>query len=67
MLDYTYDSNFKICITAMNIVYTLVVRCPFQIKDKTRRIEEVMIEKVCDLKMAVRQIASKILKCIFNN
>ena len=26
-----------------------------------------MIEKVCDLKMAVRQIASKILKKIFNN
>jgi len=27
----------------------------------------VMIEKVCDLKMAVRQIATKILKRIFNN
>lgn len=26
-----------------------------------------MIEKVCDLKMAVRQIATKILKRIFNN
>lgn len=67
MLDYTYDYNFKICITAMNIVYTLVMRCPVQIKQRTRRIEEVMIEKVCDLKMAVRQIATKILKKIFNN
>lgn len=26
-----------------------------------------MIEKICDLKMAVRQIASKILKKIYNN
>lgn len=67
MLDYTYDYNFKICITAMNIVYTLVMRCPVQVKERARRIEEVMIEKVCDLKMAVRQIATKILKKIFNN
>jgi hypothetical protein len=67
MLDLTYDFNFKICITAMNILLTLALRYPQEIIQKVRKIEDIMIEKICDLKMAVRQIASKILKKIFSN
>ena len=36
-------------------------------KSKVKKIEDVMVEKICDLKMAVRQIAAKILKKIFDN
>lgn len=67
MLDYTYDYNFKICITAMNIVLTLIMRYPKEVRGRVKKIEDVMVEKVCDLKMAVRQIAAKILKKIFSN
>lgn len=67
MLDLTYDYNFKICITAMNITLTLMVQYPKEIKPKIKKIEDVMIEKICDLKMAVRQIAGKVLKKIFDN
>ena len=67
MLDYTYDYNFKICITAMNILLTLTDRHPTVTHSKLKKIEEIMMEKICDLKMAVRQIAAKVLKKIFNN
>ena len=67
MLDYTYDYNFKICITAMNIILTLMAQYPNDVKSKIKKIEDVMVEKICDLKMAVRQIAAKILKKIFDN
>ena len=67
MLDYTYDYNFKICITAMNIIFALTDRHPKVTQPKLKKIEEIMVEKICDLKMAVRQIAAKILKKIFNN
>ena len=67
MLDLTYDYNFKICITAMNITLTLMVQYPKEIRPKIKKIEDVMIEKICDLKMAVRQIAGKVLKKIFDN
>ena len=67
MLDYSYDYNFKICITAMNILHTLIQRHPALTLPKLRKIEEIMLEKICDLKMAVRQIAVKILKVIFDN
>lgn len=67
MLDYTYDYNFKICITAMNIILMLMVQYPGDVKSKVKKIEDVMIEKICDLKMAVRQIAAKVLRKIFDN
>ena len=67
MLDYTYDYNFKICITAMNIILALTDRHPKVTQPKLKKIEEIMVDKICDLKMAVRQIAAKILKKIFNN
>lgn len=67
MLDYTYDYNFKICITAMNVILMLMAQYPDEVKVKAKQIEDVMIEKMCDLKMAVRQIAAKILKKIFDN
>jgi hypothetical protein len=67
MLDYTYDYNFKICITAMNILYILIASYPQECAQKFKKIEDIMIEKICDLKMAVRQIASKILRRIYSN
>jgi hypothetical protein len=67
MLDFTYDYNFKICITAMNIILTMMVQYPAEVKPKLKKIEDVMVEKLCDLKMAVRQIAAKILKKIFDS
>ena len=67
MLDLTYDYNFKICITAMNILYTLIANYAQQCASKAKKIEDIMIEKICDLKMAVRQIASKILRKIYSN
>lgn len=38
MLDFTYDYNFKICITAMNIVLNLIVHFPEQTKAKIKKI-----------------------------
>lgn len=67
MLDLTYDYNFKICITAMNILLTLVSNYASSCSSKLRKIEDIMMDKICDLKMAVRQIASKILKRIYTN
>lgn len=67
MLDYTYDYNFKICITAMNIILMLMGQYPRELSPKLRKIEDVMVEKICDLKMAVRQIAAKTLRRIFDN
>lgn len=67
MLDLTYDYNFKICITAMNIIYTLIANYTQECAPKAKKIEDIMIEKICDLKMAVRQIASKILRKIYSN
>lgn len=51
----------------MNIISTVISSHPQEASLKLKKIEDIMIEKVCDLKMAVRQIASKILKKIFNN
>lgn len=67
MLDLTYDYNFKICITAMNILLTLVSNYASSCSNKLRKIEDIMMDKICDLKMAVRQIAAKILKRIYTN
>ncbi len=67
MLDYTYDYNFKICITAMNIILTLMSHFPAEVSVKIKKIDDVMVEKICDLKMAVRQIASKILRKILDS
>jgi hypothetical protein len=65
VLDLTYDYNFKTCITAMNIVWTMVAKFYNAISPKKDKTEDVIIEKICDLKMAVRQIAAKILKKIY--
>ena len=46
----------------MNIILILMVQYPKEVKSKVKKIEDVMVEKICDLKMAVRQIAVKILK-----
>lgn len=49
----------------MNIVLCLVGKFPNKVKSKYEAIEDVIIEKICDLKMAVRQIANKILKKMY--
>jgi hypothetical protein len=67
MLDYTYDYNFKICITAMNIILNLMQHFPTEVNIKIKKIEDVMVEKICDLKMAVRQIAAKVLRKILDS
>lgn len=67
ILDLTYDYNFKTCITAMNIIWTMVAKFFNSIFPKKEKTEDVIIEKICDLKMAVRQIASKILKKIYDS
>ena len=51
----------------MNIILSLMVSHPTSTKNKLSKIEDVMVEKICDLKMAVRQIAVKILKKIFDS
>jgi hypothetical protein len=67
VLDLTYDYNFKTCITAMNIVWTMVAKFYNAVSLKKDKTEDVIIEKICDLKMAVRQIAAKILKKIYES
>ena len=52
ILDLSYDYNFKTCITAMNIVWTLVSKYPNSIYPKREKTEDIIIEKICDLKMA---------------
>ena len=43
MLDYTYDYNFKICITAMNIVLMLLMKYPQEVRPRVKKIEDVMV------------------------
>lgn len=50
----------------MNIILMLMVQYPNEVKKKLKKIEDVMVEKICDLKMAVRQIAAKTLRKIFD-
>lgn len=51
----------------MNILLTLVSNYASSCSNKLRKIEDIMMDKICDLKMAVRQIAAKILKRIYTN
>jgi hypothetical protein len=51
----------------MNIIYSVISRFSNCVVNKRDRVEDVIIEKICDLKMAVRQIAAKILKKIYEN
>jgi hypothetical protein len=51
----------------MNILLTLVSNYASSCSNKLRKIEDIMLDKICDLKMAVRQIAAKILKRIYTN
>ncbi len=43
MLDLTYDYNFKICITAMNIILSLIINYPNACIQKYKKIEDIMI------------------------
>jgi hypothetical protein len=43
MLDFTYDYNFKICITAMNILLTLITNSPNSCLQHYKKIEDIMI------------------------
>lgn len=67
VLDLTYDYNFKTCITSMNVLLTIVSLYSTKITPRHRQIEDVIIDKICDLKMAVRQLASKILRKLYPN
>lgn len=67
VLDLTYDYNFKTCITSMNVLLTIVSLYPNRITSRHRQIEDVVIDKICDLKMAVRQLANKILRKLYPN
>lgn len=49
----------------MNIVYSIVSKYNSFIFTKKDKLEDVIIEKICDLKMAVRQIATKVLKKLY--
>lgn len=51
----------------MNGLLNLVTLYPSKIGSRHRQIEDVVIDKVCDLKMAVRQLANKILRKIYPN
>ena len=62
VLDLTYDYNFKTCHTAMNILLTLVSHYSEAVADELPSIQSVTLDKICDLKMAVRQVANKILR-----
>ena len=49
----------------MNIIYTMVAKYTGIVFQKKDKLEDVVIEKICDLKMAVRQIANKVLKKLY--
>lgn len=51
----------------MNVLLTIVTLYPHKISNKHKQIEDVVIDKICDLKMAVRQLANKILRNLFPN
>lgn len=51
----------------MNVLLTIVSLYPTKITPRHRQIEDVVIDKICDLKMAVRQLASKILRKLYPN
>lgn len=43
ILDLTYDYNFKTCMTAMNVVSTIVIKYPNCAFAKRERLEDVII------------------------
>lgn len=51
----------------MNIILNLMQHFPTEVNIKIKKIEDVMVEKICDLKMAVRQIAAKVLRKILDS
>lgn len=51
----------------MNVLLTIVTLYPSKIAARHRQIEDVVIDKICDLKMAVRQLANKILRKLYPN
>ena len=51
----------------MNVLLTLTNLYPNKLTSRHKQIEDVVIDKICDLKMAVRQVASKILRNLYIN
>lgn len=51
----------------MNVLLTMTTLYPAKLTSRHRQIEDVVIDKICDLKMAVRQLASKILRNLYPN
>ena len=62
VMDLTSDLNFKTCITSLNAIFYIVLECFDSARPFLRNIEEIMIEKICDSKLAIRQVAAKIVK-----
>lgn len=51
----------------MNVLLTVTTIYPHKLASRVRQIEDVVIDKICDLKMAVRQLANKILRTLYPN
>lgn len=51
----------------MNVLLTLTALYPHKLASRHRQVEDVVIDKICDLKMAVRQLANKILRNLYLN
>lgn len=51
----------------MNVLLTLTTLYPSKLLTKHKQIEDVIIDKICDLKLAVRQLANKILRNLYQN
>jgi hypothetical protein len=49
----------------MNVLFTMVTLYPTKIINKQKHIEDALIDKICDLKMAVRQLANKVLRVLY--
>jgi hypothetical protein len=48
----------------MSTLLTIVTLYPSQLITKQEQIEDVLIDKICDLKIIIRQIADKILRAL---
>ena len=62
VMDLTSDLNFKTCITSLNAIYYIALECFDSARPFLRSIEEIVVEKICDSKLAIRQVAAKIAK-----
>lgn len=62
VMELTSDLNFKTCITSLNAIHYLVTECFESTRPFLRNIEEILVEKTCDSKLAIRQAAAKTAK-----